>query len=40
MSLFAIFLYLTDKIEIANNAALIAPAFPIAKVPTGIPLGI
>ena len=33
-------LYFVDKIETADNAAFIAPAFPIAKVPTGIPLGI
>ena len=32
--------YLRDKIAIASRAALVAPAFPIAKVPTGIPLGI
>ena len=27
-------------IDAANNAALIAPSFPIATVPTGIPFGI
>src|SRR5260370_24199042 len=30
----------TPKIAVASNAALIAPAFPIAIVPTGIPPGI
>ena len=40
MSLFWIFLYLTDKIETASKAAFIAPAFPMANVPTGTPLGI
>ena len=29
-----------DKIEAAYKAAFIAPSFPIATVPTGIPLGI
>jgi len=31
---------LKEIIDVANNAALIAPSSPIATVPTGIPLGI
>ena len=40
MSFFCIFLYFVANIDTASKAAFIEPAFPIANVPTGIPLGI